>query len=737
MMKRISLSLLLVCATLVAMSQTKKSFTIEDLIPGGKTFYNCQPENIYTTWWGDRPVRLDADACYEVDAVTGKERELLTVDRLNDIFRQSEGTDKKLLHSTYALKFPYAGHPWVLVKGKEAYVLMDFEKGEVVWKIAVEPGMANPDWSSESKHLAWTKGGNLLVTTEAGEVQAVSTDGSNDLVYGQSVHRNEFGIYKGTFWSPKGNLLAFYRMDQSMVPDYPQVDISTRIATTQSCKYPMAGETIHRVTVGVFNPHTRRTVWLKTGEPEERYFTNVSWSPDEKQLYIFELNRAQNECRLVAYDVETGEPAGVIYKESHPKYVEPGHPLVFLPWDDSKFIMQSQRDGYNHLYVCDLNKKKEPEEQTVGDSRYWESIAVKQLTSGPWVVQELVGFNTKDKSLVIRSTECHPLQSDVYAVKVTNGKRTLLDDGEGVHKASLSATGAYVIDNYSTPEVPRMIDLRSTRTGKGVNLLTAKDPWAAFDVPEISCGCLKAADKQTDLYYRMVRPVGFDPSKRYPAVVYVYGGPHAHLVDAGWNYMARGWEIYMAQKGYVVFVLDGRGSENRGLEFENVTYRHLGEEEMKDQMEGIRFLQNVPWVDENRIGVHGWSFGGFMTTNLMLTYPEVFKVGVAGGPVIDWQYYEAMYGERYMSTPQANPEGYAKSSLRNKAGNLRGKLQVIIGYNDPVCVPQHALSFLRACTDAGVQPDFYLYPGGEHNMVGRDRVHLHERITQYFEDYLK
>ena len=250
-------------------------------------------------------------------------------------------------------------------------------------------------------------------------------------------------------------------------------------------------------------------------------------------------------------------------------------------------------------------------------------------------------------------------------------------------------------------------------------------------------GSIKAADGATDLYYRMVKPVDFDPNRKYPTVIYVYGGPHAHNVEASRNYLTRGWEIYMAQKGYLLFILDNRGSEHRGLAFENVTFRHLGVEEMKDQMEGVNFLKSLPYVDADRIGIHGWSFGGFMTTNLMLTYPDVFKVGVAGGPVIDWQYYEAMYGERYMDTPQDNAEGYKGSNLRLKAGNLKGRLQVIIGYNDPVCVPQHSLSFLRACIDAGTQPDFFVYPGDEHNMMGTDRVHLHERITQYFEDYLK
>ena len=317
--------------------------------------------------------------------------------------------------------------------------------------------------------------------------------------------------------------------------------------------------------------------------------------------------------------------------------------------------------------------------------------------------------------------------------------KKLLSAEDGVHSVLLSSDGSQAIDRYSSPTVPRSIGIVNTANGKVENVLTASDPWQkqGYNIPEITSGTIKAADGHTDLYYRIVKPVGFDPSKKYPAIIYVYGGPHAHNIDARWHWGLRGWEAYMAQLGYLLFILDNRGSEWRGLAFEQSTYRHLGDTEMKDQMEGVKYLRSLPYVDGERLGVHGWSFGGFMTTNLMCTYPDIFKVGVAGGPVIDWKYYEVMYGERYMSTPQDNPEGYSGSSLLNKAGNLKGRLQIIFGYNDPTCVPQHTLSFIRACIDAKTQPDLFTYPGDGHNMRGTDQIHLHERITRYFEDYLK
>ena len=746
MTKKINWLILLSLLPLLTMAQGKKSFTLDDLLPGGSTYSQMQPRNIHTTWWGNQCIEVDLEECREINPKDGSKKTLFTLEQLNQWLEADK--DKPAVRSCYNIEFPDGEQPHVatIISGKElpdgsrtqVYAVVDFTTGKRVATVECPADASLQDLAASSKYLAYVRQHNLYVATADGKNMAVSTDGSNDLVYGEAVHRNEFGITKGTFWSPDGQQLAFYRMDQSMVPDYPQVDITTRIATTYPDKYPMAGEAMHKVTVGVFSPASGKTVWLQAGDPTDRYFTNITWSPDSRKVYMIELNRDQNHAELVRYDAATGTKEAVIYEENHPKYVEPMHGLLFLPWDDSKFIYQSQRDGFNHLYLFDLSQTTEGNEQKGADgATYREYVKATQLTSGKWVVKDVVGFSTKEKSLLFCSNEIHPLQSNIYKVRVKDGKRTLMDNGEGVHNASLNADGSLLLDRFSSPTVARSVNLTHTKNGKTCNVLTAEDPWKDYNVPEISSGSIKAADGVTDLYYRMVKPVDFDPTKKYPTVIYVYGGPHAHNVDASRNYLTRGWEIYMAQKGYLIFVLDNRGSEHRGLAFENVTFRHLGEEEMKDQMEGVKFLKSLPYVDADRMGVHGWSYGGFMTTNLMLTYPDVFKVGVAGGPVVDWQYYEVMYGERYMDRPQDNPEGYKNSGLRPKAGNLKGKLQIIIGYNDPVCVPQHSLSFLRACIDAGTHPDFFVYPGDEHNMMGTDRIHLHERITQYFEDYLK
>ena len=705
-----------------------KSFTLEDLNFGGKNYHNMSPKNRWCTWWGNQLVRQDADACYLVNKTTGKETKLFGK---NDINQWIAPTRDIKVHSLYQTSFPYANKSIVVVNTGSKIYTIDFKKHALLSEHNFENGENILETCPASEAVAYLKDNNLYVTRGL-KVWQLSTDGSRDIVYGQSVHRDEFGIHKGTDWSNDGEKLAFYRMDQSMVTDYPQVDIpeigfnhpetQSCIATAAPDKYPMAGETSHKVTVGVFNLNTGKTVYLQAGDPTDRYFTNISWSPDSKTIYMFELNRDQNDCHLVAYNAETGEKQGELYHETDEKYVEPQNPIVFLPWDSNSFIMQSRKDGYNHLYICTLGKENK--------------LNIRQLTSGKWEVMDMLGFNTKRKSIIIASNELSPIQRNIFAVDVKSGKRTLADDGgKGWHNALLSTSGEYVYDNYSTPSIPRKIAIVNTANGKATPFFTAEDPWKGYNVPEYSMGSIKNGD--TELFYRMVKPINFDSTKKYPVVVYVYGGPHAHNVDARWHYSSRSWETYMAQKGYLCFILDNRGSEHRGKEFEQATFRQLGQVEMEDQMKGVEYLKTLPYVDADRIGVHGWSFGGFMTISLMTTYPDVFKVGVAGGPVIDWHWYEVMYGERYMDTPQTNPEGYKKTSLLYKAKKLKGKLQIIQGYNDVTVVPQHCLSFLKACIAAGTQPDFFMYPGEPHNMRGHQSVHLHERITQYFEDYLK
>ena len=729
MMKKIKnlagLALVVFLASSTTMTAQDKFFTLEDLNFGGTNYGNMQPKNMWLTWWGDQLIQTDVEECYTIDAKTGKKEKLFTLDEIN---QWAGSDDDKFVRHLMNASFPYPDQPIVQVGNRRAVILVDFKQKKIVWQDSIARQTAN-DWNSVSKATAYVDKHQLFVVDANEQRHQLSTDGSREIVYGQSVHRNEFGINKGTFWSPDGQRLAFYRMDQSMVTDYPQVDIFRRSASYEPDKYPMAGMTSHKVTVGVYDLTTGKTVYLNTPSDQNNlsnpstpvYFTNIAWNPDSKTIYMFELNRGQNDCRLVSYDAVSGAKIAELYRETSDKYVEPLHPIQFLPWDDTKFIMQSQKDGYNHLYLFDKSGKE-----------------LKQITKGPWVVMDVMGFNKKQKTIIFKANKEHPLHHRLYSVNM-KGETKQLETVDGVHSGVLSPSGNYLIDRFSTPTRPRVIDVVdiNQKTPHHTTLLEAEDPWTGYQQPIFECGSIKAADGVTDLYYRMVKPYNFNPEKKYPTVVYVYGGPHANNVQASWHWASRTWETYMSQKGYIVFILDNRGSQYRGRDFEQATFHQLGQIEMQDQMKGVEYLRTLPYVDMNRLGVHGWSFGGFMTISLMTNYPDVFKVGVAGGPVIDWKWYEVMYGERYMGTPENNPEGYAKSSLIDKAKNLKGKLQIITGYNDNTVVPQHCLSFLDACIKAGTQPDFFAYPGEEHNMRGHASVHLHERITQYFEDFLK
>ena len=724
MTKRQSVAIMLM-AIMALPLMAQKQFTLEDLNFGGNNYYNMIPKNRHLTWWGDQLIHFSSkgDTCWTVNTVTGKEKMLFTLEQLDKRAGLSE-TSESL---SKVESFPYPDQPLALATNlNDERILINFKTGKVVWKQPLN-GYEDSQWNKASRANAYVKDNNLFVTDSDGNTRQVTSDGSRDLVYGQSVHRNEFGIEGGLFWNPAGTRLAFYRMDQSMVTDYPLInvpeldDTDQVIAAPAPEKYPMAGQTSHLVWVGVLDVTTGDTVYLKAGDPTDRYFSNISWNPDGNIVYMMEGNRDQNVVDLVAYDAATGKRIGSIYHEEHPKYVEPQHPITFLPWDKEKFILWSEKDGYNHLYLYDTHGNE-----------------LKQITRGNWVVMDLLGFDTKRQAVIVSANADNPIQQNLYRLDVVTGNMTRIDEGgKGWHSGSLSNSGRYLIDSYQEPDVPRNIAIVDTRNNRQFRYFSAPDPWQGYTVPEYRCGTIKAADGVTDLYYRMVMPVDFDPSRKYPTVVYVYGGPHAHNVDARWHWSSRSWETYMAQRGYLLFILDNRGSENRGRDFEQATFRQLGQVEMQDQMCGVDFLRTLNYVDTARLGVHGWSFGGFMTISLMTNYPDVFKVGVAGGPVIDWKWYEVMYGERYMDAPQTNPEGYEQTSLINKAADLKGRLQIIIGLNDPTVVPQHAYSFLKACIAAGTQPDFYVYPGQGHNMRGHQSVHLHERITRYFDDYLK
>ncbi|MBL7889001.1 MAG: DPP IV N-terminal domain-containing protein [Bacteroidia bacterium] len=570
----------------------------------------------------------------------------------------------------------------------------------------------NKDVAEKTNFVAFTVKNNLFVF-DGKEKLIVTNDADENIVNGQTVHRDEFGIHKGTYWSPKGNLLAFYRMDQTMVTDYPVIDWAPRPAKNVNIKYPMAGDKSHEVTVGIYNVSTGKTVFLKTGEPKEQYLTNISWSNDEQYVYIAVLNRGQDHMKLNKYNVTTGLLEKTLFEEKHDKYVHPMHPMVFLP-SGKQFIWQSERDGFNHLYLYNE-----------------DGTFVKQLTKGNWLVTDLAGLDPKGTKAYYTSTTESGITRNFYAVDLKSAKTSRITKGDGTHVSLLSSSGKYILDNFQNTSVPRNVYVNSTNGKSSKLIYTAANPIQDYKLGEMKIFTLKS-ESGDDLYCRLYKPVDFDSTKKYPTIVYLYNGPSIQMINNTWNGGGDLWFQYMAQRGFVVFTLDGRGSANRGLAFEQATFRHLGVNEMKDQMVGVDYLKKQKFVDASRMGIFGWSYGGFMTTSIMTRYPDVFKVGVAGGPVIDWTYYEVMYTERYMDTPQENPEGYKESRTIDYIDNLKGKLMLIHGAQDPTVVWQHSIQYLKACVDKKKQVDYFVYPGHEHNVLGKDREHLYQKVTDYF-----
>ena len=710
-MKQFTILLILFC--IISSVGAQKTLSLKDATLGQGSYLKPKmPEQIN---WRDNQhfVMLKDSTLFQYNIL---KKELSPIITISEFYQALKTAGFKTTKSFPLFSFINSSRIWFLMQNQ--VVIFNIESKQVEQTISYPANAENIDYCAGNFTLAYTIKNNLFITGPAG-IQQVTNDTEPHIINGISVHRNEFGIDKGIFWSPAGTKLAFYHMDETMVGDYPLVDYMAREAELVNIKYPMAGMTSHQVKLGIYNPATKQTVFLKTGEPLDHYLTNICWSPDEKSIFIQELNRQQNHMKLNQYDAATGEFIKTILEETDNKYVEPLQPILFSKIDQAKFYYQSRRDGWNHVYQC-----------TIKDG------IVAQITKGDWEVTDLSGFDAKEENMFFEATKESPIERHFYRINLPSGKTDKLTEAAGTHSCILSPDQQNVVDRWTSTDVPGQLDLISLKKTAKQTIFQAENTLKDFDLGENTVFTIKAADGATDLYCRMIKPNNFDPAKKYPVIIYVYGGPHEQLINKTWLNSARWWQYYMASKGYIAFTVDSRGSANRGKAFENAIHRQLGVVETADQMKGIDYLKTLPYIDVNRIGVHGWSYGGFMTLNLKLKHPEVFKVAVAGGPVVDWSMYEVMYGERYMDTPQENPEGYQNANMLNYVNKLNGKLMIIHGVQDQTVVMQQSMQFLKKCIDLNKQVDFFVYPTHEHNVRGNDRLHLMEKISNYFLDNL-
>ncbi|MDV7698854.1 S9 family peptidase [Chryseobacterium soli] len=711
-MKLYRFSLLMVALGGSVFAQTQK-FTMAEAVNGLRT--NLAVKNISQFSWsedGKSYIQGVKGGYLITDVKTNKQDTLVSLKQLNRQF-----SDNKL-KAFPQIKFINNSRGYFNANDQMYWI----EKSGSDWKVkttaSLNENASNIKVFGDNQTFAYTVKNNLYISKN-GKSVAVTNDSNENIISGQAVHRNEFGIDTGIFPAPNSEAVAFYRMDQTMVADYPVIDWSVTPAVNHNIKYPMAGKASHEVTLGVFNTKDQSTTFLKIEGEKDQYLTAITWSPDSKYIFVGVLNRGQNHLKMNQYDAVTGNLVKTLFEETNDKYVEPQHPLVFFPNSNTDFIWQSQRTGYNHLFHYSLEKG-----------------LVAQITKGDWLVTDILGFNEKKKEIYYVSTQESPLERHLYRINWANFKSQRMDNAAGMHSGVLSADGNQLFDMYANETTPRVANIINTNTLKSSNILTAENTLKNYQRPDIKNVTLKA-DDGTLLYGKVILPTNFDPTKKYPTIVYLYNGPHLQLITNTFPASGNLWYEYMAQNGYIIFTMDGRGSSNRGMKFEQAVFRNLGTTEMNDQMKGVEYLKSLPYVDEDKMGIHGWSFGGFMTTSFMLRHPDVFKVGVAGGPVIDWSMYEIMYGERYMDTPQENPQGYAAANLLDKVQNLKGKLLMIHGAQDDVVVWQHSIKFIKSAVDNGVQLDYFVYPGHPHNVIGKDRVHLMQKVTDYFDQYLK
>ncbi len=698
------LSFLFICTFILGYSQ-QKELTLEDAVLGYyKGLYPISYSNLQWVKNTNNYVFQEGNTLVFTNAKTTKVDKKINFEDFQKAYPQIQ-------------RMPYIQEinaNYLTFRTRNTIEVFNYQTNSKEATITFDDKAQNNEYNSKANAVAYTLDNNLYVATVSSPKITVTEIEDKNIVSGQAIHRSEFGITKGTFWSPNGNYLAFYQKDESNVSDYPLVDINNYPASLKNIKYPMAGQASEHAKIGIFNLKNQTTTYLDIDTSDEHYLTNLSWTPDEKNVLVAEINRGQNHFWYNLYNIETGKKVKTLFEETSDKWTEPEHDAVFLPNSSTNFLWFSERDGFMNLYQYTTEGK-----------------LVKQLTKFKWVVTDILGFDQKGNYVFITGTGDNPMETHTYKVNLKNGKFNKLTKENGTHRSQLSSNGAYLIDSYSNLEIPSETLIIDTKKGNSTLIHSAENPLKDYAIGTTEFITLKGNDG-TDLYSRIIKPANFDPSKKYPVLIYVYGGPHAQMNTNSWMGGASLWmPAFASLENYIIFTLDNRGSANRGFAFESVIHRNLGDLEIEDQLIGVEYLKSLNYVDADRIALNGWSYGGFMTTSLMLRNPGIFTTAVAGGPVIDWKYYEVMYGERYMDTPQENPEGYKKAMVANYIKNLEGKMLIIHGSVDPVVVPQHSMSLLQEAVKQKVQIDFFTYPMHEHNVRGMDRVHLVEKMMQY------
>ncbi|MFO7867785.1 MAG: prolyl oligopeptidase family serine peptidase [Bacteroidales bacterium] len=524
-----------------------------------------------------------------------------------------------------------------------------------------------------------------------------------------SIYRNEFGYSQGTFWSPSGKNLMYICKNDTAIPDYQYISTKSLPPEVSTYKYAFAGGNYEDITIGTYSLQNDTSVFLSL-RTDKGYYTNPTYNIRENKIYLYHLNRSQDTCHLEEYDTQTGQYIQTLFTETHPKYVEPLHPIFFRNTDSLCYFI-SRKSGYQHMYSYNINSHTET-----------------QITHGKWEISD-VHINPS-QILVEGTSEENPTNTYIY--RITHNSFSVIDSTKGFHTCSAHPQEPYIFTHMQNIDSPANYSLIHTPSNTHQDIYSSKNPLTQYNTPDVTFGTITAADDSTTLHYRMIKPPHFSSAEHYPVIINVYGGPHHQHVTNTWMC---GYDIssyILASQGYIIFSLDNRGSSGRGRAFEQITHERLGQIEATDQKKGIDFLHSLPYIDTQRIGTYGWSFGGFMSITLLEQYPQLIHASVAGSPVTDWKYYEVMYGERYMNTPQENPEGYTQSSLFTHADSIQGKLLLLYGGKDNITVPAQNINFIETCNTKGISIETHQFPSQGHHMYGFHKLVSLKKIMQFY-----
>ena len=616
-----------------------------------------------------------------------------------------------------ALLFPLAGQLYLHTP----------DAGSNATRVLGEGGdVTDVRFSSLGRFVSFVREQNLfIVDTSTGRERQLTLEGGGPIKFGMAefVAQEEMDRDTGYWWSPNDQFLAFTRVDESAIGIEQRYEQGKDGLTVVSQRYPRAGKANAKVQLGVLDLLDGHINWIDLGKDPDIYLARVDWLPDSRQLAIQRQSRDQKKLDLIIYDTLSARSQTLI-SETSPTWVNLHSDLRFLK-SKPQFIWASERSGYKHLYLYERSGK-----------------LIKPLTEGPWQIEEIKAVDEAAGRIWFSGYADSPLEQHLYTVSLDGGPIQKVSSGEGWHNTTVSDDGEWFLDDFSSPSQPPRVSLHrrdgSLATLLLDNSLNESHPYAPYldsDVQPVF-GSIKAADGQ-DLYYRLYQPAKLEAGKKYPVIVDVYGGPHGARVQKSWDSRNGFWHKLMAQKGFFVFSLDNRGTNRRGVRFEAPIHRHLGAVEVQDQQAGVTFLRSLPQVDGERIGVFGWSYGGYMSLMMLMQAPQDFHVGVSVAPVTDWAWYDTHYTERYLGHPDENKDGYRKSAVMPYVEQLKGKLLLVHGMADDNVLFLHAAELMNVLQRKNKPFELMLYPGSKHGISGRDlRLHLFSQITDFFQRHL-